>query len=355
MTRQKLSLLTVLFLITIFSCKKNDSPPPVIPVTTTGLYTLDQGVYGQNNTALTYYDFASSTPTTDYFKNVNGFGLGDTGSDFIVYGGKIYIVMNVSGFVAVAEAAGAKFRDTIDFKNAGVNRGPENIVASGSNVFVSSTDGTVAVIDTSSLIIQKFITVGSNPAQMAVSGNNLYVSNTGGFSASYDSTVSIIDLSSLTETGKITVGLNPGSIASDNSGNIYVACTGDYNTVVPKLVKVNLSTNTVVFSADSAIGTIRYYNNSLITTGGYLGSANVGILSPTDFSAIRSSFVTDGTIIVNPYGLDIDPATGNVFVGDAKDYVSSGTVYCFDNTGKKKFSFSTNPGISPIRTQLIQQ
>jgi YVTN family beta-propeller protein len=190
---------------------------------------------------------------------------------------------------------------------------------------------------------------------MAIAGNNLYVSNTGGFSTSYDSTVSIIDLTSLTETAKITVGINPGSITSDNSGNIYVACTGDYGTVVPKLVKVSLSTNKVILSADSAVGTIRYYNNSLITTGGYLGAANVGILSPIDFSSIRASFVTDGTAITNPYGLDIDSATGDVYVGDAIDYISSGVVYCFDKTGKKKFSFSTSPGISPIRTQLIQQ
>ena len=62
----------------------------------------------QNNTTLTYYDFASATPTTDYFKNVNGFGLGDTGSDFIIYGGKVYIVMNVSGYVAVANAFSCK-------------------------------------------------------------------------------------------------------------------------------------------------------------------------------------------------------------------------------------------------------
>ncbi len=355
MNIQKLLLSATLFSFTIFSCKKNESTPPVTPVVTTGVYTLNQGLYQQNNSMLTYYDFASATPTTDYFKNVNGFGLGDTGSDFIIYGGKVYIVMNVSGYVAVADALGLKFRDTIDFKNAGINRGPENIVGFGSNVFVSSTDGTVAVIDTSSLTILKFITVGSNPAQMIVSGNNLYVSNTGGFSASYDSTVSIIDLTSLTETAKITVGINPGSIAADNSGNIYVACTGDYGSALPKLVKVSLTTNTVVLSADSAIGNIRYYNNSLITTGGYLGAANVGILSPTDFSAIRSSFIIDGTTIVNPYGLDIDPATGDVYVGDAKDYVSSGMVYCFDKTGTKKFSFSTSPGISPIRSQLIQQ
>ncbi|HXB30816.1 MAG TPA: DUF5074 domain-containing protein [Puia sp.] len=355
MTTNKLSLLFLLIFTSIISCKKNDMPAPVTPVVTTGVYTLNQGIFQQNNTMLTYYDFTSATAATDYFKTVNGFGLGDTGSDFIIYGGKLYIVMNVSGYVAVADAVGLKFRDTIDFKNAGVNRGPENIVGFGSNVFVSSTDGTVAVIDTSSLAIQKFITVGSNPAQMVVSGNNLYVSNTGGYSASYDSTVSIIDLTSLTETGKITVGINPGCLASDNSGNIYVTCTGNYGSVSPSLVKVSLNTGKVILSVDSAAGTIRYYNNELITTGGYLGASNVGILNPNDFSAIRPSFVTDGTNIVNPYGLDIDPATGDVYVGDAKDYVSSGTVYCFDKTGKKKFSFSTSPGISPIKTQIIQQ
>ncbi len=353
MYRNKIFLLSFVLFITILSCKKNDNTPTVTPSVTTGVYTLNQGLYGQNNTMLTYYDFASTTPTTDYFKNVNGFGLGDTGSDFIIYGGKVYIVINVSGYVAVADAASAKFKDTIDFKNAGVNRGPENIVGFGSNVFVSSTDGTVAVIDTTTLAINKFITVGSNPAQMAVSGNNLYVSNTGGFSPTYDSTVSVIDLTSLTETAKITVGINPGSIAADNSGNIYVACTGNYGSVVPKIVKVALSTNQVILSADTAAGTIRYYNNTLITTGGYLGAANVGILNPADFSAVRPSFVTDGTTLINPYGLDIDPATGDVYVGDAVDYISSGNVYCFDKTGKKKFNFSTSPGISPIRTQLI--
>jgi len=355
MKKNKLSLLGVALIAFFFSCTKDHNPPPVPPVVTTGLFVLNQGIYGANNTMLTYYDFGTKTPTTDYFKNVNAFGLGDTGSDFIIYGGKVYIVMNVSGYVAVANSLTARFMDTIDFKNAGVNRGPENVVAAGNKVFVSSTDGTVAVIDTTTLTIQKFITVGSNPAQMAVSGNNLYVSNTGGFSNSFDSTVSIIDLNSLTETGKITVGINPGSLAIDNSGNIFVVCTGDYGAITPSLVKVSLTTDKVIKTVDSAVGTIRYFNNALYTTGGYLGAANVGILNPDNLAAVRPSFIIDGTAIVNPYGLDIDPANGDVYVGDAKDYVSSGEVFCFDKNGNKKFSFSVTPGISPIRTQLIQQ
>ena len=302
---------------------------------------------------LTYYDFTTGTATTDFFKNVNGFGLGDTGSDLITYGGKMYIVMNVSGYVAVADKVTAKFTDTIDFKNAGTNRGPQNIVAYGKNVFVSSTDGTVAVIDTTTLTIQKFITVGSNPGRWPFPAN-LYVSNTGAFSATFDSTVSIVHLNSLTEIGKITVGINPGQYNYRQCRNIYVACTGDYEAVPAKLVKVNMNANTIIKSVDSALGTIRYYNGDLITTGGYLGAANTGIFNPVIWLRSVPSFITDGTAIVNPYGLDIDPATGDVYVGDAKDYISSGEVFCFDNAGKIKFSFSVSPGMSPLR-RLVQQ
>ncbi len=354
MKTNKLFLAAIFILAFIASCKKNDVGNTTAPKVTTGVYSLNQGNYGMNNTTITYYDFGTNAATTDYYKNVNGFGLGDTGSDFIIYGGKVYIVMNNSGNVAVANAFTMKFIDTIDFKNAGVNRGPENIVAYGSNMFVSSTDGTVAVIDTTSLSISKFITVGSNPAQMAVSGSNLYVSNTGGYNPQFDSTVSVINLSSLTETSKITVGTNPGSIAADNSGNIYVACTGDYVTIPPSLVKVNTSTNTVTKSADTAAGVVRYYNGNLYVTGGYLGVSYVRVLSTDDFSAVKTNFISDGTIVTTPYSLDIDAATGEVYVGDAKDYSSAGEVFCFDKNGNKKFSFSTDPTATPIRVQLIQ-
>jgi YVTN family beta-propeller protein len=350
---KKVSIYFVLALIIIASCKKTDVKTTA-PKVTTGVYSLNQGNYQSNNTTLTYYDFGTSAATTDYYKNVNGFGLGDTGSDFIIYGGKIYIVMNVSGNVAVANALTAKYIDTISFTSGGINKGPENIVAYGSNVFVSSTDGTVSVIDTTTLAITKSITVGENPEQMVVSGTNLYVSNTGAVSPVYDSTVSVIDLGTLTETTKITVGINPGSIAADNAGNIYVACTGNYNNIGASLVKVSTSTNTVTKTADTAAGTVRFYNNNLFVTGGYLGVANVRVLSTTDFSAVKTNFVADGTSITTPYGLDIDNATGDVYVGDAKDYVASGTVFCFDKNGNKKFSFSTTPTASPIKVVLIQ-
>jgi DNA-binding beta-propeller fold protein YncE len=42
-----------------------------------------------------------------------------------------------------------------------------------------------------------------------------------------------------------------------------------------------------------------------------------------------------------PYGVAVNPVNKDIFVTDAKDYVSSGTLYCFDKTGKKKWSVVT--------------
>jgi len=144
--------------------------------------------------------------------------------------------------------------------------------------------------------------------------------------------------------------LNPRKIAADDNGNLYVVATGNYGSVKSKLVKVNASTEAVTFSADSAVSDIKVYKNQLfaINDFGYTGlSSNVRMLSTTNFANVGSSFITDATVITTPYGFNIDESNGDVYVTDAKDYVSTGVVFCFDKTGKKKFSFSVSPGVNP--------
>src|SRR5450432_251323 len=340
----------------MFSCKKNDAPPATVPKVTTGLYVLSEGTFNGNNTTLTYYSFASSKATTDYFANSNGSGLGDTGNDILVYGGKIYIVVNVSSYVEVANANdAAKEIKKIDFKNGATPRQPRYVVGYKNKVLVSSYDGTVAVIDTTTLLIEKNILVGANPEQLAVIGDNLYVANSGGLGAVPDSTVSVVNLLTYAETKKITVGVNPVDLVTDADGNVYLSCLGDYNTIGPKLVKLNSVTGTVVKSADTAVGKMKFYNGLLYVTGGYLGSPYVRTLNPLDFSQTSPNFVTDGTTIITPYGINVDNASGDVYITDGKDYVSAGEVFCFDKTGKKKFSFSVDPGRNPNTVAFIKQ
>ncbi len=74
------------------------------PKVTTGVYVLNEGLLTNDNTTLTYYDFGTGTATTDYYANVNGSGLGDTGNDLLLYGGKMYIVVNESSYLRIADA-----------------------------------------------------------------------------------------------------------------------------------------------------------------------------------------------------------------------------------------------------------
>jgi YVTN family beta-propeller protein len=281
--------------------------------------------------------------------------MGDTGNDLLLYGGKMYIVVNESSYVGVADVRTAKTIKQIPFKNGSVSRKPRYAVAYKNMVLVSAWDNSVSVIDTATLEITKTITVGANPEQMVIAGDKLYVANGGGITTGKDSTISVISLTSFSELQKIKVGIGPNCLAADSANNIYVGCVGNYSTIGPKLVKVSTVSNTVVKSVDTIVGKIRYFDGYLYATGGWSGSAYVRKLNLTDFSQASPNFVTDGTAIETAYALDIDVNTGDVWVGDAKDYQSSGEVFCFDKNGVKKRNFKVTPGLIPSTIAFIRQ
>jgi YVTN family beta-propeller protein len=306
---------------------------------------------------LSYYNTSTGAVSTDFFaKANNGTGLGDTGNDMMIYGSKLYIVVHGSSVLTIADKLTGQKVKNIDFLTpGGAKSQPRYVVAYKNKVLVDAYDGTVSVIDTASMAIEKSIPVGNNPEQMVVLGDKLYVANSGGMQTIKDSTISVISLSSMTEVQKIKTGTSPSWMTADESGNLYVICSGDYLTgLKPKLAKISTSTNTMVKIADTITGRIQYYNGALYATGGYYGSMFVRKLSTTDFKQETANFVTDGTSITTAYGINVDPANGDVYVTDAKDYTTSGEVFCFDKTGKKKFSFSTTPAVNPGTVVFIK-
>jgi len=68
-----------------------------------------------------------------------------------------------------------------------------------------------------------------------------------------------------------------------------------------------------------------------------------GIIDIRTKEVVSTNFISDGTDadIVIPYGIAVHPETGDIFVTDARNYVSSGTLYCFSPEGKCKWSVRT--------------
>ena len=72
-------------------------------------------------------------------------------------------------------------------------------------------------------------------------------------------------------------------------------------------------------------------------------AVSYGIIDVRTHELLTDHFITDGTEneIKIPYGIAVNPYNGDIFVTDAKNYVSSGVLHCYGKDGKKKWSVRT--------------
>lgn len=347
-------LLVVAFVNLFAACRddKSDPKPEPQPVAERkGLYVLSEGLFNANNSSLSYYNFDNKELVDDQFKTQNNRGLGDTANDIAVYGSKMYIVVNVSSTLEVVDAKTTKSIKQIDFKDNGIGRQPRYIVFDKSKAYVSSYDGTVAVIDTGSLQVEKFIKVGRNPEQMAISNGKLYVANSGGLDyPNYDKTVSVVDLASQSELKKIEVVINPRIVFADAYGDVYVISTGNYGNIKSNMAIINGHTDEIKSQADFSGGSIATNGDlAYITASG----GKIKVYNMKTETLETENFITDGTTISALYGVNVDSVTGEVFVTDAKNYVTKGEVTCFDPKGVKQYSIQT--GINPNKVVFVDK
>ena len=141
---------------------------------TAGIYVLSEGLFNLNNSTLMFHSLKNGQTDTDYFRSKNHRGLGDTANDMAIYGSKLYIVVNVSSQIEVIDrASGLSLKRIPVLNENGSSRQPRYIAFHKDKAYVCSFDGTVARIDTTSLEIEEYATVGRNPDGICVQGDKL--------------------------------------------------------------------------------------------------------------------------------------------------------------------------------------
>ena len=80
-----------------------------------------------------------------------------------------------------------------------------------------------------------------------------------------------------------------------------------------------------------------------------------GIVDVRTGELLSESFIEDGTEteIAVPYGLKVNPENGDIYVTDAKNYVSSGNLHCYGRDGRRKWSVRT--GDIPAHMVLLNK
>jgi len=324
-----------------------------------GFFLLNEGNMGSNKATLDYFDYETGVYSKNIYAERNPGvvkELGDVGNDIQIYGNKLYAVINCSHFVEVMDVSTVTHIKAVSIPNC------RYITFKDQYAYVSSYAGPVLIdpnarlgyvakVDTADLAVVDTCVVGYQPEEMVIVGNKLYVANSGGYRVpNYDNTVSVIDLNTFKEIKKITVGINLHRMELDNYGNIYVSSRGDYYNVSSKTYIIDTATDQVTDvlsllpNSEMTLSRDSLYVYS--TEWSYLTNSNTisyAIFNTRTKRTLTRNFITDGTEtkIKIPYGLAVNPDTREIFVTDAKDYVTPGTLYCFSSEGKKKWEVVT--------------
>ncbi|MCX2449905.1 YncE family protein [Pedobacter sp. PLR] len=322
-----------------------------------GFYLVNEGNMGMNKASLDYMDFSTGVYRRNTYNQMNPAqinGLGDVANDVGIYGSKLYIVVNISNKVEVLDAKSGKRIQQINVTN------PRYITFKDGKAYVSAYLGKVGVpnapngvviqIDTASLKEEKRIEVGRQPEEMAIVAGKLYVANSGGYTPlNYDTRVSVIDLNTFTVVRNIEVAINLHRVKADKYGDLYVTSRGNYLDIHSKIFVIDTQTDLVKTRFDIGASNmvidddVAYLYGSEWSSNTGKFSLSYGMLDVKDEKILNKKFITDGTEanIMIPYGIAVDKYTKEVFVTDARDYVSPGVLYCFDPAGKKKWSVVT--------------
>ncbi len=344
------TVLILLLCLVLFSCKKPEEETP--DDLTFDIWVLNEGLWNMNNSSITAYNTSTKDKIGDIYKHANSNRqLGDVANDILVYGSKVYVIVNTSSQINVMDKNTGISMKQISVLNNGSTSQPRYAASHNGKIYVSCFDGSIVKIDTASLQIEATATAGRNPEGVCIANNKLYVSNSGGLDfPNYDNTVSVFDLSSFTEIKKIEVRMNPTSAKADKNGNVYIVSNGNYENIFPCIQRINSTTDQIEKIFDITISGFDIYNDYIyFYTQNYSnGNVSYQIFDVLQDSIINKNFISEGSLPKTPNGININPYNGDVYISDALDYTSTGDVYCFDKNGKKKFQFEA--GIIPKKT-----
>ena len=334
-----------------------------------GMYLVNEGNMGSNKCTLDYLDYTEGIYMRNIYPERNPTivkELGDVGNDVQIYGNKLYIIVNCSNKVEVLDARTGVRIKQIEIPNCRYIcfRREHAYVSSyvaGVLIDPNAPLGAVFKIDTASLQVVDKVTVGYQPEEMVVLGDYLYVANSGGYRVPYyDNTVSVVEFEGFRQEQQIVVGLNLHRIKADKYGKLWVSSRGNYNDIYSPYGSVPSN----LFVLDKRVG----YNEMIVTDTINVPCSNMaihgdslylyshdydnitqqstltyGIINIKTKKVVSKNFITDGTEkeIKMPYGISIHPETGDIYVTDAKNYVSAGTLSCYNKEGKRKWRVST--------------
>lgn len=324
-----LLLSSLLFL----NCEK-DKAEPVVELNE-GLFVLCEGNFGWGNASITNYNLNSEGSETshNYFKEVNGYNLGDVAQSIYTSADKYFIVVNNSSKLEVVSRS--DFNVAMTIEDLGSPR--YFIPINDSIAYVSDLwNNKIHIINYINGLPNGEIAVNGWAEQMEKIADSVYVSL-------YDSqSIGVINTNTNSLLHEITLDLSPLKVEKDKNGKLWVIAS-EYEGQ-SKLYKIDPETRaielTITFEADEPLSYMDIAANSNYI---YLASS-IGNIYKMSINAESLPDVLFNVDFTSLYGLNVDNE-GNIYLCDAHDFVQNGSLSKYNEFGE--FEYSITSGVSP--------
>jgi len=319
-------LFVIQFLI---SCKEKTK---IEPTSTSqkgkGFFVVNEGTFTMGNASIYFINLENDSLNTneDLFKPSNNRPLGDVFQSMSYINEQAWLVVNNSGKIEVIDPSTCKSVAVIK----GLKSPRFACEVSPGKVYVTDLySNTIHIIDSKNYVNSGEIKCKGWTEDLLVYKNKVWVCNHN------SQFIYLIDPSTDLLTDSIEVAYGGSNLFIGKEGNIWVLCSGDNlknkTGGIFSIDANNLKINKKWLFDNSNFNPIKLKENLggdslyFITNGIYKYSKNENIIPSSPFISQSSSS--------NFYGLTIHPKSGNLFVADARDFVSRGRILQYSSNG----------------------
>jgi hypothetical protein len=344
--RLKSIISVLLSAIILFCCSDNDNRPKGLY--DEGVFIVNEGQFGQANGSLSFYNRATETVTPNIFRAEPLNFAGAVFQSLHFAKDKAYMVMNAGNKIEIANAFNFESVKTIsgtDIMN------PRYVVENNGKLYVSVwgnfdenfslVNSYVLEIDEATGNVLREFDTDEGTEELLIVGDKLLAANNN-FGGS--NTISVIDLATGVVSNKI-VAAGPTSFATDANGAIWVLCSGTGELTSARLIRLNKTT----FEVERSITISQTTGNDLGISPNktelfYLSEGKVFRMNINATSEPTNYFIFEENLTI-AYSLGVDPVTGTIWIGDAKNFTSDGKAFVYNAQGE--FLKEVNTGINP--------
>ena len=335
--------------ISFTACSDDDEDKLIIDPEDYPAYILNEGIWGSNNANISRFFPSYKGIDSDYYQQVNGKLMGDLANALIEEDNNIYVVIGGSKYVARLDL------NCVEQARYSFPEGegePRCIDVEDGYVYVTQHGGQVSKLDAQTLKLVSTFKGGDNLEGIVEKDGKLYVANAWKGVYDFNKELLVINAETMTKTGSIDVVLNPVQV-QEIDDKIYVISQGNYEDVqaVLQVIDTKAGTSKVIVKDVDKIteghngliyGVRSTYDADWNTINSFFTyNPKKGTISETSFLQDAPSSISSTAI----YLLEVGGYADFIYIG-ISDYVTNGTIYQFDASGKLLQSFDSG-GINP--------